>query len=54
MAQKYLTIMPTTIDSERLASTEGNVLTPKRLALKPAKLEIIVVCKKYLKTMKIT
>jgi hypothetical protein len=49
MSKFLLCIMPTSVDVERMASEEGNILTNKRSTMKPEMLEILVLSKAYLK-----
>ena len=42
MAQKYLGVVATSVPSERLFSTAGNVVTAKRSTLEPENVEKLV------------
>ena len=51
MARKYLSTVPTSIDSERMGSSQAIVLSKFRTSTKPTKVEQIVICKNYLDKM---
>ena len=51
LAIKYLSTVPTSIDSERMGSSQAILLSKFRTSTKPTKVEQIVICKKYLDKM---